>query len=209
MALKSESKEEFKENDPYVEAVLEDEGAFVLTLSLPIMGFPVDFEFKLLPLAREHIDILETALRDAEDEILRLKTKLKSSTSNPFISLRTTNYTANTNVNWNVLEHNSAPAIFVRSENQLTVQVKAAGFYHVNVRITSSDSGGAREVRVMKNNQVIANSCNGFNTGHNGSVHINDILQLNMNDEIYVFFVSNRNMTEIQTLHQFWIMKIA
>lgn len=202
-------KEEFKENDPYVEAMIEDEGAFVLTLSLPIMGFPVDFEFNLLPLAREHIDILETALRDAEDEIVRLKTKLRLSAPNPFISLRTTNYNNNATVTWNVLEHNSAPTIFVRSENQLTVQVKATGFYHVNVRITSPDSGGSREVRVMKNKQVIANSFNGFNTGHNGSVHINDIIQLNMNDEIYVHHVSNHSMTNIQSLHQFWIMKIA
>jgi len=46
------------------------------------MGFPTDFEFKLLPFSREYNDILETALRDAEDELVQMK-KLRSSVHNP------------------------------------------------------------------------------------------------------------------------------
>ena len=54
---------ELSEDEPFLEAEIQDGGAFLLSLFVPIMGFPVEFTFKLLPVAREHIDILETALR--------------------------------------------------------------------------------------------------------------------------------------------------
>ena len=200
-------------DEPSVKAEIEGGGAFVLTLTLPIIGFPVEFSFKLLPVAREHIDILETALRDAEDEIEKLKREnasLKARVYHPaVIALRSTVACTNGGyMTWNVLERNLAPDIFVLQPNQQNIQVKAAGLYQISVRATSTDNTGGRYIRLLVNNAIISQSQDGFNTGFNGTVQLVDMINLNENAMLSVVFGIGTAFVNAQYSNQFWIMKI-
>jgi hypothetical protein len=104
---------------PALEVQIEGEGAIVLVLSVPVMGMHVDFTFRFLPVALETTEIFETQLRDAEEEIERLKAevnRLKESHNNCIVlrsddSKSSGGATAGS-VKWNFLVHNTSNALF-------------------------------------------------------------------------------------------------
>jgi hypothetical protein len=201
---------------PLIEAEIEGEGALVLVLFVPVMGIPVDFNFSFLPVARESTDILETQLRDAEEEIERLKRevqKLKES-RNEFIALRVANVNnlplnQHSVVPWNTLVHNSSPRVFQVSANYQQVLILTDGFYQVSCRLTNPDSSGARCVSLKVNGTDVAQATNGFNTGYSGSVSVCDIIPLKANDTVSVAFFSDSQLIQTHISNQLSILKLA
>lgn len=51
-------------------------GSMSLSLQILIVGYPIEYEFELLPVARDTVDIIEAGLLDAHDEIAMLKNEL-------------------------------------------------------------------------------------------------------------------------------------
>lgn len=199
--------------EPSIRAEIESEGAFVLVLSLPIMGFPVRFTFKLLPVAREQFDVLESALRDAQEEIERLKREniaLKARVFHPaVISLRSTSACTNGGVvTWNITERNTDSDLFLVQPTHQGVQITTAGLYQVSVRVTSTDGTGNRNVQLRVNGAVVAQAWNGFNTGYNGSIQIGEMIVVKENAVISVNFNFGNAFNTTQYTNHLWIMRI-
>jgi hypothetical protein len=196
---------------PLIKAEIDDKGALVLVLFVPVMGIHVDFNFIFL-VGRESIDILETQLRDAEEEIERLKReiqKLKEIRSNEFIVLRAANVNRlaarqHAVVSWNNLVHNSSPRVFQVSANYQQVLILSDGFYQVSCRLTNPGSSGNRNMSVRVNGIEVANSYNGVDTGYTGSVSICDIIPFKANDNLTVYVYSDHDsFTETQSSNHF------
>ena len=110
---------------------------------------------------------------------------------------------------WNILEYNSDPELYRIAPNFQTITIGKAGFYQICIRLTNNDSGQNRAVMLRINNAERSVAYNGFNTGLSGSVHLNDIMQLNTGDAITVYFQSNQNLYNDGKHNVFWINKIA
>ena len=210
--LKKKDNSSSNEVIPFVDAEIdEDDGALVITLYVPVMGIHVDFKFRFLPVEIKITDILQTQLRDAEEQIELLKNALrKNRDAREFVSLRSSGGSCNAIVTWNAPgPYNSAPLIYKISENLQAVQILVRGWYQVSCRLSGTDSAGQRCVTLKKNGTDVSQAFNGFNTGYNGSVSICDILEFAANDSITVYYHANGNLHNNVICTYFSILKVA
>jgi hypothetical protein len=127
--------ENLKDGDePMIEATIEGEGAFVLILYVPVMGMHVEFTFTFLPVARESLDtdLLEKQLRDAEEEIDKLKNELAElrGKRNDLIVLVPTGCNPDNTLVWNAIIHNS-PSVYELSVDRRSIKILQAGLYQI------------------------------------------------------------------------------
>jgi hypothetical protein len=197
---------------PALEAQLEGEGAIVLVLYVPVMGMHVEFTFRFLPVALETAAIFETQLRDAEEEIERLKgeiTKLKEAQIHCIV-LRSENKVGNYPVveviRWNLFIHNTSRAIFQVSPDQQQVRILSDGLYQVSCRYLAPD-GNPGTLNVSINENMIASACCGI---INSTLSICDIVPLKENDVLSVTYISgNRRDSGGREHNQLSITKLV
>jgi hypothetical protein len=133
-------------HNPVLQAQMEAEGAIVLILYIPVMGMYMDFTFRFLPVALDTAFIVETQLRDAEEEIERLKgeiTRLKH-THNNCIVLRSENggsYPPQPIISWNILIQNSSPHNFQVFPEYQQLKILSDGLYQISCRYLVSGDG--------------------------------------------------------------------
>ncbi len=197
------------EDHPSLEVSFEEGGSLRLVLKIPFMGCPLHFIFELLPVTPERIDVLEAALKSSEEEIEKLKMKLKTAHTSSFISLRTSRYDANSVITWDILEYNSSPTTFHRSEDLEAIQVKFSGFYQVNVRVTAPTTAETVALELRRNESAVSIAFNQNEKKGSISVQINDIIQLNANDEVSIHFNVPKNVKKAEASHQLWMMRVA
>lgn len=196
--------------DPFADAELIEEGALLLCLYIPIVGYPVEYCFKMNLVSRERVDILQTSLHEAieeidqlkkqvselEEEIVGLRADLEESNekrSSLITVLRTTQSVGTGGViSWNKIELDSL-AVTLSSNNQV-VTIPMAGLYQVHIRVTGADSGANRHINLQVNEVVVAQSICGFNTGYNCSINLTEFCTLKKGDNLRVFYQSNHNM---------------
>lgn len=188
---------------------MDEEGSLVLYLYIPIVGFPVEYIFKMALISRERIDILETSLHEAREEIdvltgqiAHLKAKLedvrdeaaKKEALNPMITVLRTTQSAGTSslISWNTTELNTLSATL--NSNKQLVSIPKAGIYQIHIRVTGPDSGAQRHINLQINGVVAAQSICGFNTGYNCSLNLTEFKELKSGDTLGVHYTSNQNM---------------
>lgn len=166
------------------------------------------YNFDLLPVAREQLDILESLLRDAYDEINDLKNQLSQRAATPLISLRSSTACSNSrNVLWDQPYNNTHPKYFELSRHRTTICVKQAGVYQVNVRLTGN--GQHQAVSLRSNGTVIASTTFSHNITANITTAINDIFNLEAESRLQVLYAGNGATTTDPTFSQFSIIKLA
>jgi hypothetical protein len=145
---------------PALEAHIEGEGAIVLVLYVPVMGMHVEFTFRFFPVALETTAIFETQLRDAEEEIERLKgeiTKLKGIRNDCIVLSSKDDNSDGQFVRWNILIYNTSPAVFRASPGHQEVRILSDGLYQICCRYQMATRGGSLVVRI--NQMGIATIC--------------------------------------------------
>lgn len=210
--LKKKDNSSSNEVIPFLDAEIdENDGALVITLYVPVMGIHVDFKFRFFPVEIKITDILQTQLRDAEEQIELLKNAVrKNRDAKEFISLKSSGWSANSVVPWNAPgAYNSAPHLYKISENLQEVKVLMHGWYQVSCRLSGTDNNGSRTLILKKNGTDVAQAFNGFNTGYNGSVSICDILEFAANDSITVYYNANGGVNTNIICTCFSILKVA
>jgi hypothetical protein len=198
--------ENLKDGDePMIEATIEGEGAFVLILYIPVMGMHVEFTFTFLPVARESLDtdILEKQLRDAEEEIDKLKnevTGLKEEVTelrekrNDLIVLVPGGCSRENILVWNPIIHNSPSAVYELSVDRQSIKILQAGVYQIACRLSYGPirlEVNEVDIAVVNNvSKLSANFCDIF------QLQINDVLtlrgELNVHKDINNFTLAYR-----------------
>ena len=197
----------------------------VLYLYIPIVGYPVEYTFQLDLVSRERIDILETSLHEAREEIdlllgnadsmkkqiADLHTELERTKRHQqalVTVLRTTQNVGSSGViSWNNTELNTLSAKL--TTNNQVVSIPRKGIYQIHVRVTSPDSSGGRYINLQVNETVIAQSICGFNTGYNCSVNLTELKKLEKDDNLRIFYSSNSNMDAQLIYTHFSIMFVG
>lgn len=164
-----------------------DRGILQLYLSIPLAGVPLTYTFAFLPLARVRLDVLESSLRDAHDDIHILQTRKL-----PVISLRMSNDIICDNTNefepsiipWETIVYNSSPSLFTLSDDCRSITVSESGAYIVNVRLTS----GTRSIgfSILVNGKDEAELRPYTATKSFQPATLNDVFVLNANDVVSV-----------------------
>ena len=192
-----------------------DTGQLYLYLDIPLAGIPITYSFEMLPVARESVDVLESLLHDAQEEITALTEKvhqleaLGDKSKPTFISLRSSSASAYGGaVTWNLLEHNTDTDCFERAANLQSVSVKKRGYYQISVRLTDNSSSGNRCTTVNINGAALAQAYCGQNTGYYNSVSINDVFLLEANAVVQVYHNSNTNTYASGPASIFTILKL-
>lgn len=180
-------------------------------LDIPLFGTVLTYNFEFLPLAREQLDILESLLRDAQDEINDLRKQLVAATITPVISLRSSTACANGSyVTWNAPEVNTRTDIFEQSADRTTITVNVAGVYQICARLTAPDSSGARRMDINVNGSRVAHVHSGHNTGYQNTAVINDVVNLAAGSRVQVYHNSGNANTNADPLtSEFSIIKLA
>lgn len=199
-----------KEPITMVDLEATDDGTVALYLDIPLYGSVLTYTFEFLPVAREQLDILESLLRDAHDEINDLKSQLNQSRPISLISCRSSTSCANGSyVTWNPSYNNTDQNCFEHLPDRTVIRVKQAGIYQVCIRLTNNDSGGSRVLSLFSNGVAVAHAYCGQNTGYYNTVSINDIVNLEAGSQLQVRHTGNQTTYADPMYSQFSIIKLA
>ena len=138
-------------SDPTVDAkLLSDKLKITVTLNLSGLWKP-QFEFDLCPVDLEPLDVINAQLRDAQEEIQRLRVS-----SAAYLSLSSHTATARGQmVTWN----GNSPRIiidshFLLAKDMKSVTVKEHGIYQVYCRLLQTNHTNAGGVELLVGDQV-------------------------------------------------------
>lgn len=154
------------------------ENVAVLTLTMSMGGiWKPKFEFSLLPVNLDKLDVLEAKLRDAQDEIQELKKGLKVI----FFSVcSAVACKPDQPVVWNRADsYDNCTTHFLLSEDKKIVYILKRGIYQLNVSLSGSSFS------ILRNAGVIAGCTNA------GSYYsLTKVLRLEKNDALKVLCTS-------------------
>jgi hypothetical protein len=193
--------------------------ALTLYLLLPVVGFPLEYSFEMELVNREQVDVLETALHEAREEIAQLSNSVSSlmeQAANAYRQLEqkktlicvfrsSTATNSNGFVSWNKTEINTLEATL----NAHKVVIPKSGLYQIHVRLTMQDSSGTGSIYLNVKEELVAESICGFNTGYNCSRNLTEFLQLKEGDSLCVGIKSNHNSDAQLKFSHFSIMYLG
>ena len=147
----------------------------------------------LQPKAVDATERLAARLRDAEEEIVRMRTALAQAAAKsvgvPALSLQTTHQVSNsTLLQWNTAVAGvTCPDVFGLEQGDASVvRVRVRGVYQLHVTVAQCNTSSGQYMSVLVNG---AERCRSYESEANGCYHqvtVFDILQLNANDAITV-----------------------
>ena len=148
----------------------------------------------LQPKAVDATERLAARLRDAEEEIVRMRAALAQAAAKsvgiPALSLRTTHTvtTGGTLLQWNTAVAGvTCPDVFGLDQGDATVvRVRVRGVYQLHVTVTTRNSSNGQFLAVLVNGQERCRSYANDANGYWNQVTVFDILELNANDAITV-----------------------
>jgi hypothetical protein len=195
------------------------EGELLFYLDIPVGGFPVSYQFTFLPVAREPIDVLESTLHEAQEDIadlraenalLREEIDALRSMRTGFISLRSSIACGNKQpMSWNVLVRNSSPNLYEVMDNNNSIRIHAEGVYQVFVRVTCPEASGNRKLQLQVNNTTVAKVYDGNNIGYKTTVYMNDIVVIPHDAVLRIIHSSNSNTMAAEMSNQWSIVRLA
>jgi hypothetical protein len=153
----------------------------------------------LQPKAVDATERLAARLRDAEEEIVRVRAAFAQAAARfciPALSLRTTHQVnANTLLQWNTAVPGvTCPDVFALDQGDATVvRVRVHGVYQLHVSIAQMNSANAQYLCVLVNGQERCRSYESNANGFHQQATVFDILELNANDAITVRPHANSN----------------
>ncbi|CEG42929.1 Tumour necrosis factor-like domain [Plasmopara halstedii] len=188
-----------KTNDANRSLVALDEGALRLELSATICVFhstwKAKYTFDLDPVSVNQIDVLESKLRDQQDEIEKLKKQLKSGENPSYIKLTTSTKQGNSILCWN-RAHSTE---FESNGVDGVIKIRRKGVYIIGA-IVNAVSNVNQKVQLMKNDNPIQVVTAGYYGGHGGSTVVNTIEQLEENDKLTITCLANLADTSYLTI---------
>ncbi|KAE8995504.1 hypothetical protein PR003_g19312 [Phytophthora rubi] len=173
-----------KSDEAFREVSFLEGGALRLCLAIAIRVLRstrvAKFVFNLDPLTIERIDILESKLRDQQDELDAVRLHVDGGRVLPFVQLHATSKNQLTRLIWNK----------VNSDDFVTgidgkVKVSRGGVYNVCASVTGN-SGGNTTVRLLKNGTCIQVSYSFPSGGFYGSTSLNSIVRMDEGDVLEV-----------------------
>lgn len=157
----------------------------------------------------EHIDEVETLLRDAHDDIEVLQRQMAQLTPvevrngrKPSIALRSSTACAqNQPVAWNVPIHTTGEGDFEMASDATSVVVKNAGVYQICMRLGLISAAGNGQLQISVNGRVVAvayrydgHNQHTSNAGtHYSSSTVSDIVPLSADDRVTVLHTSSHH----------------
>lgn len=175
---------------PTVCAQIQNDGSIVIDLNIPVGGIPLMFTFHFSSLERKHIDVLESSLNDAKDEIATLRDEVERlRTENELLQKPTSMISLRTNVlsppnsviPWTTIHasiEDPEETIFSRSEDNKYVLVHQPGIYEVQARIVTNESRGNRTLEVRLNDVTVSMTYMGTNTGLWSTIQLRDFVKV-------------------------------
>jgi hypothetical protein len=182
-------------------------------LDIPLFGTILSYTFEFLPVAREQMDVMESLLRDAQDEIAELKAELnqRQYPALEVIYLRSsTACEIDQYVQWDVPRTPPSDGYFeLVSSDRRSIIVKQEGIYQISARLTNSDSSGSCTLQLHLNGQVVAQAYCGQETGYNNSVSLTEIIQLDPNSRLQIYHTGNEPSYAEPTFSHFSVVKLG
>lgn len=212
---------------PTVSAQIQNDGSVVIDLNIPVGGIPLMFTFHFLALERKHIDVLESSLNDAKDEIAVLRDEVEKlrtenvllQKSTAMISLRTdVPSPPNSVIPWTIVHasiEDPKKTVFSRSEDNKYVLIHQPGVYEVQARIVTNESSGNRALEVQLNDATVCMTYMGSNTGHWSAIQLRDFVKVEGEDpsRLSVKWTGNNQMLgngrAAENLTHFSIVRLA
>jgi hypothetical protein len=216
LAMVSDEKCTIDRDDPVVDFVLEDgEATLVLTLSLMKGIWKPEFNFAMLPIGLDKIDVLEAQLRDAQDEIESMRAQLRDidkSSSSAFICLSSALACAFGQIvvwNQNKTVREIPATHFCLSTDMKQVVIKKAGVYQVHVRLAGTNNANTAHLGLQLNGAEFAQCTQSSADSHQNTPQITELMELNVADVLQVRCGANSNSLTVAFANRFSIVYIG
>lgn len=224
-------------SDASVDLLVNEKGVS-LVLSVSFVGFPLEYTFPLLPVARDPVELIEAQVRDAQDEIVYLKGLVRklnnivtnlpskrhskadtSHKSTPALILRSSTggaiasiYTASTvDVIWNQVSYSPDPTLQLAADKTHIV-VNEKGIYQVNAKVSRCEIASKFHIKLLINDKHISTShLSSISTSSSVcpvTAHINELLQLEVGDKVSIQYPAG-TLSKDAMENSFSIHKIA
>ncbi|KAG7375440.1 hypothetical protein PHYPSEUDO_001190 [Phytophthora pseudosyringae] len=154
------------------------------------------FTFDLDPVSVERIDVLESKLRDQQEELERLRGMVDGGDTPLLVKLEATTKTNNSNVNWGKIESDD----FIVTGDDGVVKVVHPGLYHVGSIVNCAPGNHNRSVQLLKNGECILWCYCGYANGNCASTALDTIVRVENNDELTISCDCNVSGTSYLTL---------
>ncbi|KAH7472523.1 uncharacterized protein KRP23_9516 [Phytophthora ramorum] len=157
-------------------------GALCLVLAVTIRvlrsNWVAKYTFDLDPVSVERIDVLESKLRDVQDEL----EKLRGGQAPPYVKLTATKKHGNAIVCWSSVKSDEV----VSTGLDGVVKVLYGGVYSIGATVTTTTSGYNQSVQLLNNGKTIQAACPPYAQGYNSSTRLCAIERLEKNDVLTV-----------------------
>jgi hypothetical protein len=158
-----------------IEANIDEEGAFVIVLRIPIDGLHAEFTFKFLSVVKEpaDTDIIENQLRLAQKEAEKIKkegVKLQEDNKDVIVLVPTGCGPDNV-ITWSTAVQNSPSNVYELSADNQGIRILQSGVYHIACRF---------------NHGPLSLQFNGVPVTAPTTCSFSDIFQLQINDIITI-----------------------
>lgn len=139
------------------------------------------YSFDLEPVSVERIDVLESKLRDQQDELEKLRGEMRDGIASSVVQLKTTQKNNDSVMQWEA----TTGVEFVSNGVDGVVKAQRGGTYIILVTVASVP-GSNTFVQLLKNKTSIQAACPGYAQGYRSSVSLNTVAQLDKDDELMV-----------------------
>ena len=188
---------------------MDTEAHLILTLVVGGVWTP-EFVFTLLPVALDKLDVLDAKLRDALDEIDRLKAAQKARET---VFMSVSSQVACTNqqyVVWNGATPNEmSKDYFSMSADLTTATIRKDGVYQVYVRLGGTNNGNTQFLCLQLNGADKAKCIQSDGSNHQNTAQLTEILRLKAGDTMRVRCGCNGNSLADTAANRFNILLIG
>jgi len=190
-------------DDPEIDLSNSDKGV-LLTLQLVLGGvWKPEFVFTLLPVALEKVDLLESRLRDAHDEIEALRAGSAAS----YLSISSkTSCAHNQMVSWDGDGPIASASHYKVSEDFKQVTILKPGVYQINVRLSGSNNSSGQCLGLQLNGVDMANCFQSDGSCYQNTAQIHEIVLLKTGDVLQVRCGSYSSSLATQAANRFTML---
>ena len=186
------STEKTERDNPSVDLNMAD-GDATMTLTLNFMNgiWMPEFNFTLLPVGLNKVDVLEAKLRDAVEEIEQLRLQVNELQLAVEPAVMRLNSSTACMVNGIIVWNGEAGRIFNESyfavsEDHRQITILKSGMYQVSVRVAAVNTTNCASVGLQLNGADIAACVNSDPNNHQVSAQLFEVVVLQVNDVLQV-----------------------
>ncbi|GMF66634.1 unnamed protein product [Phytophthora fragariaefolia] len=167
----------------WIEDQASKQQCLTLTIQFLRSTWVAKYELDLEPVLVERIDVVESKLRDHQDELKRICGELSIVQAPPFISLQATRTTQYSRLCWNKAECTE----FAVNGNDGEITIKREGVYKIGGVINSIPRNYDQAIRLLSNGTCIRlNYCAYLGSNHYVSTPMDAIVLLQEGDKLMV-----------------------